>query len=106
MSRQVGKRAMGENPTHAEDIALLAAEIFTIRAATAGHSCGVEYLAANARRLVELLVFEPARMVGTHKAEPAAKEMKEKMLEMIRQQLGGKSKSRPIGFTTPSHRRR
>jgi hypothetical protein len=42
-------------------------------------------------------------MVGTHKAEPAAKEMKEKMLEMMRQQPGGKSKSRPIGFTTPSH---
>jgi hypothetical protein len=32
-------------------------------------------------------------MAGTHTAEPAAKEMKEKMLEMMRQQLGGKSKS-------------
>jgi len=28
-------------------------------------------------------------MVGTHKAEPTAKEMKEKMLEMMRQQPAG-----------------
>jgi hypothetical protein len=36
MSRQVGKRAIGKNPTDPEDIAFLAAEILTLRAATAG----------------------------------------------------------------------